>query len=145
MKRPNLRHCGATHRTTDWANITGELAGCRPAHQPPETGRQAGADKLKGKSQPQRGILYQTASRLPLPNQDFLGFWMVDICWEGCSQRSAPQERHRGTCWHPGNRVAGTGEVIRCTPHLGRLKSPSTWSPELLGPAEGTKPRLNQV
>ena len=27
-------------------------------------------------------------------NQDFLGFRMVDICWEGCSQRSAPQKRH---------------------------------------------------
>ena len=28
-------------------------------------------------------------------NQDFLGFWMVDIHREGRSQRSAPQKRHR--------------------------------------------------
>ena len=25
--------------------------------------------------------------------KDFLRFWMVDIHWEGCSQRSAPQQR----------------------------------------------------
>ena len=43
---------------------------------------------------PQRGILYQTASRVPVANQIFLGFWTVDICWEGHSQRSAPQKRH---------------------------------------------------
>ena len=30
-----------------------------------------------------------------IANQDFLGFWTVDIRWEGHSQRSAPQERHR--------------------------------------------------
>ena len=29
-----------------------------------------------------------------LDNQDFLGFWMVDIRREGRSQRSAPQKRH---------------------------------------------------
>ena len=29
-----------------------------------------------------------------IANQDFLGFWTVDICWEGHSQRSAPQKRH---------------------------------------------------
>ena len=48
----------------------------------------------KGQPRPQRGILYQTASRLPVANQDFLGFWTVDICWEGRSQRSTPQKRH---------------------------------------------------
>ena len=29
-----------------------------------------------------------------IANEDFLGFWKVDICQEGCSQRSAPQKRH---------------------------------------------------
>ena len=29
-----------------------------------------------------------------IANQDFLGFWMVNIHWEGCSQRPAPQKRH---------------------------------------------------
>ena len=38
-----------------------------------------------------------------------------------------------------------TGEVIRCTAHLGRVCLPSTWSPELLGPEKGTKHRPNQI
>ena len=33
-------------------------------------------------------------SRLPVANQVFLGSWMVDICQEGRSLRSAPQRRH---------------------------------------------------
>ena len=28
-------------------------------------------------------------------NDEFLGFWTVDIHWEGHSQRSAPQKRHK--------------------------------------------------
>ena len=46
---------------------------------------------------------------------------------------------------HPGNQLAGTREVIRCTALLGRVCSPSTWSPELLGLGKGTKRRPNQV
>ena len=56
--------------------------------------RRGAARAGEGQFRPQRGILYQTASRLPVANQDFLGFWMVDISWEGHSQRSAPQKRH---------------------------------------------------
>ena len=60
-----------------------------------ETGRQAGAARArKRQSQPQRGILYKTASRLSFANQDFLGFRVVDIRREGPSQGSAPQKRH---------------------------------------------------
>ena len=50
--------------------------------------------KARGKFGPRDGILYQTASRLPVANQVFLGSWMVDICQEGHSQRLAPQRRH---------------------------------------------------
>ena len=39
-------------------------------------------------------ILYQTVIRLPIASQVFLGFWMVGICQESHSQRSAPQKRH---------------------------------------------------
>ena len=42
---------------------------------------------------------------------------------------------------HPGNQAAGTGEVIRHTTHLGRVCSPSTWSPKLLRPEKGKKHR----
>ena len=59
-----------------------------------------------------------------LDNQDFLGFWMVDICWEGRSQRTAPQKRHmahlrRHTHYTPRKLSGGTGEAIRCTLQLG--------------------------
>ena len=46
-----------------------------------------------GQPRPQRGVLYQLQAGF-VANQDFLGFWMVDIHQEGRSQRSAPQKRH---------------------------------------------------
>ena len=68
--------------------------------------------KARGKSGPRDGILYQTASRLPVANQVFLGSWMVDIHQEGCSQRSSPQKR----------RTAHLRRHSRCT-----LGKPSGW------------------
>ena len=61
-KSPNLRHCWPALRTKDWANTSRELAGCGPAHPPPEAGMQAGGAVRagKGQSQPQRWH--------PLPN-----------------------------------------------------------------------------
>ena len=50
--------------------------------------------KARGNLGPRDGILHQTVSRLPVANHIFLGSWMVDICQEGQSQRSAPQRRH---------------------------------------------------
>ena len=52
--------------------------------------REAGEGKARARkrqSWPQRGILYVCASRLPVANQDFLGFWTLDIRREGHSQR----------------------------------------------------------
>ena len=43
---------------------------------------------------PREGIFHQTVSRLPAANHVFLRSWMVDICQEGCSLRSALQRRH---------------------------------------------------
>ena len=51
-------------------------------------------------------IIYQTVSRLLVANHVFLGSWMVDICQEGRSLRSAPQRRHTA---HPGNQWVGPG------------------------------------
>ena len=129
---------GPAHRAKDWANTRGELASWGPAHPLPEAGRQAGSqpELERGKLGPRDGIPYQTASRLPVANQDFLWFWTVDICQEGCSKRSAPQKRHTAhlrwcTCWHPGNPAAGTGEVIRHTPPAGEsvlAKHLVTWA-----------------
>ena len=47
-----------------------------------------------------------------IANQDFLGFWTVDIHQEGCSQRSAPQKRH----------TAHLRRHAHCTP-----RKPSGW------------------
>ena len=97
VKSSNLRHCRPTHRTKDSANTRGELASCGLAHSLLEAGMQAGNSqswKVRGKLSPRDGIPYQTVSRLPVANQVFLGSWTVDICWEGRSQRSAPQRRH---------------------------------------------------
>ena len=62
-----------------------------------EAERQVGGSqswKFRGNFGPRDGILYQTASRLQVANQVFLGPWSVDIHQEGRSQRSAPQRRH---------------------------------------------------
>ena len=48
-----------------------------------------------------------------IANQDFLGFWMVDLSQKGCSQRSAPQKRH----------TAHLRRHARCTP-----RKPSSWN-----------------
>ena len=121
MKSSNLRHCRPSYRTKDRANTRGELAGCGPAHPPPEAGRQAGdsqSQKKRGKLGSRDGIPYQTASRLSVANQVFVGSWTVDIRQEGRSQRSAPQKRHtahlRRSC-APRKPSGWDGEVIRRT------------------------------
>ena len=48
-----------------------------------------------------------------IADQEFLGFWTVDIHWEGRSQRSAPQKRH-------------TAHLRRCDPCTPR--KPSGWN-----------------
>ena len=65
----------------------------------------------------------QTASRLPVANQMFLGTWMADIQQEGHSQRSAPQRRHTahvGRCSHYAPRKPSGwdrgGDKTHCTP-----------------------------
>ena len=49
------------------------------------------SQKAKGNLGPRDGILHQTVSRLPVAKQVFLESWIVDICQEGQSLRSAPQ------------------------------------------------------
>ena len=73
------------------------LSQLQTAHPLLEAGRQAGdsqSQKARGKLGPRDGIPYQTARRLPVANQVFLGSWTVDIHQEGHSQRLAPQRRH---------------------------------------------------
>ena len=71
---------------------------------PPEAERQVGdsqSQKARGNLSPRDGILHQIVSRLPVANQVFLKSWMVDICQDGCSHRSAPQRRYMAHLrWH---------------------------------------------
>ena len=63
--------------------------------------RQAGIGVVGGRVEPElergnQGPREASSTKLQagfIANQDFLGFWMVDICREGLSQRSAPQKR----------------------------------------------------
>ena len=89
-------------------------------------------------------------SRLPVANPVCLGSWMVDICQERHSPRSAPQRRHTahlrwrscGAPKKPSSQDWG-GDKMHHTP--GTVCSPSTWSPKLLRPGKGTKCMPNQV
>ena len=78
------------HRPKDWA----ELASCGLAHPPPETGRQGQPEPEGGDHSPREASSTKLQAGF-IANQDFLGFWMVDIRREGRSQRSAPQKRHK--------------------------------------------------
>ena len=68
----------------------------RPCHptRDREVGVTARARRQGAISAPETCVLHQTVSRLPVANHIFLGYWMVDICQEGCSLRSAPQRSH---------------------------------------------------
>ena len=62
-------------------------------------------------------------------NQDFLGFWMVDIHLRRCAS-STPRKPS-------GRDGGGIKSQLPCLPN--------TWSPEWLGPGKDTKRRPNRV
>ena len=111
----------------------------------PTRGRETGGRKSepeRGNVGPRDSILYQTAIRFPVANQDFLGFWTVDICRQGHSQRSAAQKTHgtpemaRPLCTQETGRL-GWGRHKR-HPLLGESMLTKHLVPELLGPGKGT-------
>ena len=89
MKSPNLRHCQAHSQNK----------GLRRASQlwtsPYPAGDRQGQPELEGGNHSPRESSSTKLQVGFIANQDFLGFWMVDICREGRSQRLAPQKRHR--------------------------------------------------
>ena len=95
-------HSQPVHRTKDRE----ELAGCEPAHPPPEAGgRGRRAPGRKGANLgPETASPTKLQTGFQFLTKDFLRFWMVDIRWEGRSQRSSPQKRHKAH-WtsEPGN------------------------------------------
>ena len=118
----------------------------------PEAERQARdtqSQKVVGKLGPRDGMPYQTASKLPVAHQVFLGSWMVDIHQEGPCQRSAPQRRYmaplrqhshcaprKRSSWDQGgNKVHCTwGKCTHQAP--GRLSCLDLGSPKNAGPTE---------
>ena len=89
MKSSNLRHCQACSQNKGLSRDSQLWT------DPSSVGdRQVGAARAgREQSWLQRGISTKLKAGF-IANQDFLGFWMVDIHQEGHSQRSAPQKRH---------------------------------------------------
>ena len=151
-KTSNLKHCQATHRTKDWANTRGELASSGPAHP---RRRQAGRRTPARARRQGANLAPETASSTKLRAGSQL---LTKSSWDpglltSAKGVTARDQLHRGDTqhtWngtsavHPGNRAAGTGEMIRRT-DTGSVRSTSTWSPELLGPGKGTKHWPNWV
>ena len=82
-KSSNLRHCQAHSQNKGLSEYQRRVSWLQTGPSPTR-GREAGG----GQPEPERGnlgpkdsILHQTASRLPVANQMFLGSWTVDIHW----------------------------------------------------------------
>ena len=106
MKSPNLRLCQARCSQNRELSRASGLA-----HPPAETGRRGQPEPEGGNSGPREASSTKLQAGF-VANQDYLGFWMVDICREGCSQRSAPQKRH----------PAHLRRRVHCA-----LRKPSSW------------------
>jgi len=93
-KSSNLSHILARSQNKGLSKCQRRASRLSTSSSPtPDAERQAGDSqswKARGNFGPRDGILHQTGSRLPVANQVFLGYWMVDICQEGCNLRSAP-------------------------------------------------------
>ena len=149
MKSPNLRHGQACSENKG-------LSECQRRASPLQTGSSPAVGREAGGRQPQleRGKLgprEASSTKLQAGTQSLTKTsWdsgQLTSAWKITSRDQFLEETHstgdgRAGCY-PGNPVAGIWEVRRCSPYLGRLRSPSTWSPELLGPGKGTKRRPN--
>ena len=104
-------------------------------------GARSQSQKARGNLDPRDGIFHQIVSRLKVAIQVFLGFWMVDIHQEGCSQRSAPQRRHTAhltqhSCGAPRKPRGWDRGGDKTHRPAGRVHLQNTWLPELLGPGK---------
>ena len=88
-----------------------------------ETGRRGQPEPEGGNRGPREASSTKLQAGF-IANQEFLGFRMVDIHWEGRSQRSAPQKRYSTPekaylLYTQKTERLGWGERIRRTPNLG--------------------------
>ena len=96
--------------------------------QPIPRQRQAG----KGSHSRKGAIAAPERHHLPnckqvVANQDFVGIWMVSICWERHSQRSALQKRHTAhlCCVHLLVHLLGTPRKLSSRDGRGDMMEPS--------------------
>ena len=124
-QRPEQYHRRASQLQTGPSTSRGSGDGCQPE---PE----------RGKLHLREGIPYQTANRLPDSNQRLPE--ILDGCHPpgGSQPEISSQYRHKAHSTRSTWKQAGTGrgEVVL---HLKRVRSSSTWLPELLGPREQHK------
>ena len=140
MKSSNLRHCWACSQNKGLSQYQRKASWVRTSPSPTRGSQAAGRqpEPERGNLRPRDSILYQTASRLPVANQVFLGSWMVDICQEGHSQRSAPQRKQMAHLrWRSHCTQDQGGDKTHSPP--GTVRLPSIWMPALLQPGKGTK------
>ena len=100
VKSPKLRHCQACSQNKGLSRASWLRTG------PPLLETQARAARAGRGNRGPREASYIKLQAGFFANQDYLGFWIVDVCREGHSQRSAPQKRHR----------AQLRRHARCTP-----------------------------
>ena len=74
-------------------NTREELAGCGLAHPLPEAGGRGEGKGANSALETASHTKWQTGFKLL--TKDCLRFWMVDICQEGHSQKSAFQKGHK--------------------------------------------------
>ena len=123
-KSPNLRHCQARSQ-----NKGQSKASPLQTYPSPSCDRQAKAARAgRGQLRPQEALSTKLQAGF-VANQDFLGFWTVNICLRRCA--GCTPRKLSGRDWG-GNKSQ-------------KPYSPNTWSPELLGPGKGTKRRPNGV
>ena len=115
MKSPNLRHCQARSQSKGLSRASRLWTGPSPARGQPEP---------EGGNRGPKEASYNKLQADFIANQDFLGFWTVDIHWEGHRQRSAPQKRHmahlrRRACCTPRKPSGWDGRGNKLQPSTG--------------------------
>ena len=123
-KNPKLRYCQACSQNKGLSRDRR----CGPTHPLPETGDRGQPEPEGGN----RGRREASSTKLQagfVANQDFLGFWTVNIRLRRCAD-CTPRKL---------SGMDGRGDKSQ------QPRSPNTWSAERLGPGKGTKRRPNWV
>ena len=119
VKNPNLRH----HQASSQNKGLSRASRLRTSPSPAQDMQARAARGRRGNPDPREASSTKLQAGF-IANQDFLGFWMVDIRQQGRSQKQLPRRDTRHT-WegetvvHPENQVAGMGEVISRSLQLG--------------------------